>query len=127
MKVNGRPLIVLRASGSVPLTSWQGILAGLRAERLEAAYLAIGHDAANVAVFDGLHENGVLGYAGLAGTFRAAAQATRSYSLLAPSATPRIWVAALAPCICTLHASSPSAGSDARRRAGAANPSPASG
>ena len=59
MKVNGKPLIVVWASGSVPLASWKTIFANLRQQGLDAVYLAMGYNATNLDVFDGLHEYGV--------------------------------------------------------------------
>ncbi len=97
MKVNGKPLIVIWASESVPLATWKSVFAELRAQGLDATYLAMGYNTGNLAVFDGLHEYGVFTKSNLAGTFRSAAQATRYYGLLADSPTPKIWVATVQP------------------------------
>lgn len=97
MKVNGKPLIVVWASGSVPLATWKSVFAELRAQGLDATFLAMGYNTANLAVFDGLHEYGVFTESNLAGTFRSAAQATRYYGLLSDSPTPKIWAATVQP------------------------------
>jgi hypothetical protein len=97
MKVNGKPLIVVWASGTVPLDTWKSIFARLRAQELDATFLAMGYNVANLEVFDGLHEYGIFTIPNLAETFTATARATRYYPLLADSPVPKIWVATVQP------------------------------
>lgn len=97
MKVSGKPLIVLWASGAVPLATWQEVLAKLRAQGLDATYLAMGYDVANLATFDGLHEYGIFTIKDLPQTMAAAGRATRYYPLLADTPAPKIWAATVQP------------------------------
>jgi hypothetical protein len=98
MKVNDKPLIVVWASGAVPLSTWKSILAKLRVHGLDAVFLAMGYNAANLSIFDGLHEYGVFTIPNLAQTFVAAARATRYYTLLAGAGpVPKIWAATVQP------------------------------
>jgi hypothetical protein len=97
MKVNGKPLIVIWASESVPLATWKSVLKELRAQGLDATYLAMGYNITNLDVFDGLHEYNVFTIPNLTETFRSVARATRYYGLLADSPTPKIWVATVQP------------------------------
>ncbi|MEK7405329.1 MAG: glycoside hydrolase family 99-like domain-containing protein [Acidobacteriota bacterium] len=96
-KLNGKPLIVVWASGTVPVATWDGIFGSLRAQGLDAAYLAMGFDPGDLSTFDGLHEYGVFTIADLAGAFARAGRATRYYPLLADSQAPKVWAATAQP------------------------------
>jgi len=96
-KVNGKPVIVIWASGSVPLETWQNIFSQLRGEGLEAVYLAMGYDLANLDVFDGIHLYGVINMPNLAEVTRSTGKATHYYSLLSSSGETKIWVATAQP------------------------------
>lgn len=97
MKVNGKPLVVVWASSSVLLATWEEVFASLRARGLDATYLAMGRNLANLAVFDGLHEYGVFTIPDLAQTFTLSARATRYDPLLADSPAPKIWASTAQP------------------------------
>lgn len=97
MKVNGKPLIVVWASDRVPLATWTSIFTKLRGQGLEATFLAMHYDIANLAVFDGLHEYGVFNLPNLSQTSSAAGRATRYYPLLMDSPAPKIWAATIQP------------------------------
>ncbi len=93
MKLNGKPLLVIWASDTVPLATWENIFAGLRSQGLDAAYLAMSYDPASLRVFDGLHQYGIFTIPDLAQTFASTGRATRYYSLLSDTPTQRIWAA----------------------------------
>ncbi len=97
MKVDGKPLIVIWASATVPLDTWKEIFASLRDQGLDAVYLAMGYDLNNLDVFDGLHDYGVFTYPNLAQTYLSTSRAVRNYSLLANQPTQKIWVATIQP------------------------------
>jgi len=97
-KLDGRPVIVVWASRTVPLGTWQSIFANLRTRGLDALYLAIGlHDTSVLSVFDGLHEYGVFPFFRLGQIYQAAGTAVRAYSMLHPSRPPALFVATLQP------------------------------
>ncbi|MCL4528693.1 MAG: glycoside hydrolase family 99-like domain-containing protein [Chloroflexi bacterium] len=97
IKVNGKPLIVIWASGTVPLDSWKSIFASLHNQGLDAVYLAMGYDLNNLDVFDGVHDYGIFTYKDLTQTYRSTSSAVRNYSLLADQPTQKIWVATVQP------------------------------
>jgi hypothetical protein len=96
-RVNGVPLIVFWASGSVPIETWQEIFETLRAEGLDLFTLGIGYSPANFEVFDGIHEYGVFLNEDLWQTFQGVSRMTRFYPLLAGDGAPRIWAATVQP------------------------------
>jgi len=97
MKVNGKPLIVVWASESVPLATWEEVFGTLRAQGLDALYLAMGRNTASLEVFDGLHEYGVFTIPDLASAMKLASRATRYYALLEDAPRPRIWASTTQP------------------------------
>jgi len=97
MKVNGKPVIAIWSSESVPLTDWKNIFAKLRQQGLDATYLAKQYNTTNLQVFDGLHEYGVVEIPNLAQTAAAVGRDTRYYPLLADSAASKIWAATIQP------------------------------
>ena len=97
MKVDGKPLVVIWASGAVPLDSWNTIFSELRAQGLDATFLAGNYDLGNLEVFDGLHEYGVFPIPDLRRTFLETAQGTHYYSVLADTVQPKIWAATVQP------------------------------
>jgi hypothetical protein len=97
MKVDGKPLVVIWASGAVPLDSWDTIFSELRTQGLDATFLAGNYDLSNLEVFDGLHEYGVFLIPDLRRTFVETARGTRYYSLLADTVQPKIWAATVQP------------------------------
>ncbi len=96
-KVDGKPLIVIWASNTVPLETWKQVFEKLRTQGLDAVYLAMGYNLSNLEVFDGLHDYGVFTNADLAQTYLTTAQAVRYYTLLADEPMPKIWVATVQP------------------------------
>ncbi|MEW5872548.1 MAG: endo-1,3-alpha-glucanase family glycosylhydrolase [Chloroflexota bacterium] len=97
MRIEGKPVIVVWASGTVPLETWQEVFTNLRSKGLEAEYLAMGYNLANLEVFDGLHEYGIFTLPGLAGTYQSVGRAVRYYGLLDEPPRPRLWVATVQP------------------------------
>ena len=97
MKVDGRPLIVVWASNSVPPTVWDGIFARLREGGLAAVYLAKGFGSASLDVFDGFHRYGVFTLPNLTDTFAVAVKSARYYALLSESSMPQIAVSTVQP------------------------------
>ncbi|MFB3826391.1 MAG: hypothetical protein ACE15B_06460 [Bryobacteraceae bacterium] len=96
-KVDGKPLVAIWASATVPLDTWREIFASLRAEGLDACYLAGNLDTKNLAVFDGLHTYSVFNTKDLPATLAAAGRAVRYYPLLMDAPAPRIWAATAQP------------------------------
>lgn len=96
-KVNGKPLIVVWASESAPLATWQDVFGRLRMQGLDAAYLAMGHNAANLPVFDGLHDYGASDSPSAAAELARVGRATRYYHLLAEPAAAKIWAPSAQP------------------------------
>ncbi len=97
LRVDGKPVVVVWASGSVPLESWAAIFSSLRARGLEAVYIGMGYDLSNLEVFDGLHEYAVFPIPNLAQTARTTGQAVHFYPLLAETSSPKIWAATVQP------------------------------
>jgi hypothetical protein len=97
LRVNGRPVIMLWASGAVPLDTWQNVFSQLRARGLDAVFLGMGYDVANLAVFDGVHEYGIFTIPNLAEVYQSTARATRYYSLLFEQPTLKFFAAAVQP------------------------------
>jgi glycoprotein endo-alpha-1,2-mannosidase len=96
-RLNGKPVIVIWASNTVPLATWQRIFTNLRTRGLDALHIAMGYNPEVLSEFDGLHEYGVSGYYRLGALYQYAAKQVRGYSLLYPDATPKIWIATLQP------------------------------
>jgi hypothetical protein len=97
MRLDGRPLIVVWASGTVPLEDWQDVFGQLRSDGLDAAYLAMGYEAGFLEVFDGLHEYGVFGIENLAQVYQTTARQIHNYPILQDEPTPKIWAATVQP------------------------------
>jgi hypothetical protein len=97
MRVDGKPLIVIFASGTVPLETWARIFASLRENRLEAIYLATSYSLDSLEVFDGLHDYGVFTYPNLNQTNLSTARGIHYYPLLSDQAAPKVWVATVQP------------------------------
>ena len=64
---------------------------------MDATYLAKQYNTANLQVFDGLHEYGVVEIPNLAQTVAAVGRDTRYYPLLADSTASKIWAATIQP------------------------------
>lgn len=96
-RLDGKPVIVIWSSNAVPLATWQRIFTNLRTRGLDAAYIAMGYNPEVLSNFEGLHEYGVAGTFRLGALYQDAAEQVRSYSLLHPDATPKIWIATLQP------------------------------
>lgn len=110
MKVDGRPVFCLWASGAVPLETWAGVLGKLRADGLDACCLGHVTDAhpnlAALEVFDGLHAYSVLDFRegpdsppaeGLAQAYASAGRGVRNYGLLAGAGGSKIWAPVAQP------------------------------
>ncbi len=96
-KVDGKPLVVIWASGAVALDKWREIFESLRAGGLDACYLAGNLDTKNLAVFEGLHTYSVIGIKDLPATLAAAGRAVRYYPLLMDAPATRLWAATAQP------------------------------
>lgn len=96
-KLDGKPLVVVWASGAVPIETWKRVFERLRERGLDAVYLAMSYDPANLSVFDGLHQYAVFNIAKLPEAMALAGRATRYYPLLADSPVPKIWAATVQP------------------------------
>jgi hypothetical protein len=95
MKIGGRPVIVVWQSPQVPLTTWRRVFDGLHSRDLDAAYVALGFDTADLELFDGLHFYGTFDGAALA--FARAGNDVRYYSLLHECAPSKLWAASAEP------------------------------
>jgi len=96
-RLNGKPVIVIWASGTVPLATWQRIFSNLRAQGLDAVYIAMGYDPQTLSDFQGIHQYGVAGHFRLGALYQSTAKQVRGFSLLHPDAAPRIRIATLQP------------------------------
>jgi len=96
-RVDGKPVIVLWASGAVPLETWQQCLDSVRQSGLDAFTLGMGYSLSNLAVFDGLHEYGVFTIPDLEATVAATGAGVDNYSLLEEQPAPRLWAATVQP------------------------------
>jgi len=96
-RLNGKPLIVVWASGTVSRATWRDIFTDLEAHGYQAAYLAMSTDTADLDTFAGLHWYGGAGMPDLAGVFARAGRGVRNYPLLDDVPTPRLWAASAQP------------------------------
>lgn len=97
MRLNGKPVIPIWSSTTVPLGAWASIFSDLRSQGLDAIFLANSYNLADLEVFDGLHEYGVFQMTDLAQTFVATGKAARYYPLLRDTSAPKIWAATVQP------------------------------
>jgi len=96
--LNSKPVVVIWASGAVPLSTWQRILSELRSKGLDALYLAMGlSDTDALSVFDGLHDYGVAGVFRLGMSYQYVARHVRGYSLVHTDEQPKVFAATLQP------------------------------
>jgi hypothetical protein len=94
-RIDGKPVIVIWASGSLALETWRKILDEVRAQGREAVFLGMGYGLSNLEVFDGLHEYGVFEIGDLETVARLTGRGVRNYQLLGgPS---KLWVATVQP------------------------------
>lgn len=93
LRIEGKPLVFLWASGEATDTTWRAIFADLRAQGRDAVYISMGYDSSRLAVFDGYHEYAVFIFPSLEGTVRAAARGARSSGILDASPALKIWAA----------------------------------
>jgi len=94
---NGRPVVVLWASGTVPIVAWGRIFAHLRAKDLPAEYIGMGYDLGTLSEFAGLHEYGVFGQYRMGAAYQYEATQVRGYSVLHPEAPLKWWTATAQP------------------------------
>lgn len=97
MQLNGKPVVFIWASATVELRAWASIFSLLRADGLDAYYLAMGYDTSALAVFDGLHTYGLVGFEDVASVMSNAGRAVRYYNLLEPDVADKLWVATAQP------------------------------
>ena len=96
-KVDGKPLILVYASGMLPTSSWADIFARLRAQGLDAVFVAFGLNLADLEVFDGLHDLGVFDISNLEETERSVSRSVHNYPLLSDSPSTKIWIGTAEP------------------------------
>jgi hypothetical protein len=96
-KVDGKPVIVVWASQSIPHDTWKAILDEVHKNGADAFTLGMGYDLSNLDVFDGLHEYGVFTFTNLEQTVLAAGRMVRNYGLLDSGGSPRLWAATVQP------------------------------
>jgi len=97
MRVDGKPVLFVWASATRPLAEWARIITQVRDSGLDAIYIAMGYDVANLEVFSGIHEYNVFSIPDFALTLKTMGRVTHYYPLLAGSPEPRIWVATVQP------------------------------
>lgn len=96
-RLNGKPVIVIWASNTVPLATWHRIFTNLRAKGLDAVYIGMGYNSEILSIFDGLHEYSVANKFQLGAICQHIAEQVRSYPLLYTDSAPKIWIATLQP------------------------------
>ena len=96
-RIDGKPVVVLWATGAAPLDEWRDVLVQVRATGRDAFFLGMGYDLSNLAVFDGLHEYGVFTYKNLEQVVADTGRSTRYYSLLDEGGVPKLWAATVQP------------------------------
>jgi len=94
---NGRPVVVLWASATVPIAAWGRIFAHLRAKGLPAEYVGMGYDLGTLSEFAGLHEYGVFGQYRMGAAYQYEATQVRGYAVLHPEAPHKWWTATAQP------------------------------
>jgi hypothetical protein len=98
MKLAGKPLIVVWASDRVPLEEWQRIFTKLRGEGLDAAFMAQSYDVANLEVFDGVHQYGIMMPGSAQADFLASvARRTRYYAIPGDVSGPKVCAGGVVP------------------------------
>jgi hypothetical protein len=99
MKVDGKPLIVIFVSATVPLETWIRVFTSLREQGLDAVYLAMdwGYGLSSLEVFDGLHDYSIFNYPDLKQKYLSTARGVHYYPLLSEQHTPKIWAATVQP------------------------------
>jgi hypothetical protein len=99
MKVDGKPLIVIFVSATVPLETWMRVFASLQGQGLDAVYLAMdwGYGLSSMEVFDGLHDYSIFNYPDLKQKYLSTARGIHYYPLLSDQHTPKIWAATVQP------------------------------
>jgi Glycosyl hydrolase family 99 len=99
IRVDGKPLIVIFVSATVPLETWTRVFTALRDDGLDAVYLAMdwGYGLGSLEVFDGLHDYSIFTYPDLKQKYLSTARGIHYYALLSDQPTPRIWAATVQP------------------------------
>lgn len=97
MQVDGKPLIVLWASGTVSPGTWLKVIPALKQEGLDAVYLGMGYNVSNLDMFEGLHRYSIFDDPDLQQTYQAVARTVRYYPLLSYDRSLRIWAATVQP------------------------------
>jgi len=95
--LDGRPLIMLWASGSLPLDTWRQVISELRAKGLDATYLGMGYDISNLELFEGIHEYAIFNIPNLARVYQNTSRLVRNYGLLIDRPVAKIWAATVQP------------------------------
>jgi hypothetical protein len=98
MRVNGKPVLVLWASGSEGRGVWRRVFDGLHREGLDAEYIGMGYEPSLLELFDGLHEYGVFNIPDLGARQSEMGRATRYFGLLDDDpGPPKLWCATVQP------------------------------
>jgi hypothetical protein len=96
-KVDGKPVIVVWASETVPLATWAEIMDEVRKSGLDAFILGMGYGLSKLDVFDGLHEYGVFTIPDLELAVSATGKAVHYYGLLEDEPSNKLWAATVQP------------------------------
>jgi hypothetical protein len=97
LHLEGKPVIFVWAAGAAPLDLWRRVFDTLRAERLDAIYIANTLDPSYLDVFDGLHDYGSVFNTDLENVFQQVSTAARTYGWLEDDPQLRIWAATAQP------------------------------
>ncbi len=96
MHLDGRPVIPVYQSAAVPRSQWAEIFSRLRAENLDAYYLAEGNDIKDLIVFDGLVEFSGFKLDDYREQFSKTSRLLRHFPIFQQSA-PKLWAPAINP------------------------------
>lgn len=94
-KVFGKPLIAIWASNEIPILKWNKIIKRLRTEKLDAAFIAMSFDIANLELFDGVHQYGVILIDDLEKEYQVVSRIVKNYHLF--GGKQKIWIATIQP------------------------------
>jgi hypothetical protein len=97
MRVDGKPVIILWATGAVSNRDWVIVSNALFLQDLEAVLIGMGYSSANLELFDGYHDYCVFTYPDLFQTNAQAARMARYYPLLMDNPEPKIFAATVQP------------------------------
>ncbi|MHB1276456.1 MAG: endo-1,3-alpha-glucanase family glycosylhydrolase [Candidatus Humimicrobiaceae bacterium] len=95
--INGKPLIVIYDSMSIPLDIWKNMFEKLKKEGFDATFIGMGYGNDNLDVFDGIYEYNIFNFQDLSGTYKKASQAAQYYQMIKELNAPKIFAATVMP------------------------------